>query len=177
MSQVALEVEKFLPDFGYACDVGANDGLFYSNSLLFEDKGWIVLCIEPNPLLEPSGRMARKLWRAVAAGEEDKTARFYLHGGGTYPSNSGFKIPSDKAFKVPMFRLDRLLEEAGFPRLDYLTMDVEGYEDEVFQGFTIERWKPKVIVAECWSEGREAPEGYYKHARIDFDDIFIRKDS
>ena len=34
---------------GYACEVGAYDGLTRSTTLLLEQHRWTVLCIEPNP--------------------------------------------------------------------------------------------------------------------------------
>ena len=34
------------------------------------------------------------------------------------------------------------------PCLDLLVVDVEGMEDEVFAGFSLEKWKPKAIIVE-----------------------------
>lgn len=175
---VAEYVRQWLPgDFGYACDVGANDGELLSNSKFYEDLGWYVLCIEPNPIYENRGRACRKLWREVAAGAEDREATFTDVSGASYST-----IDSDRPgvqSQVQMYRLDRLLEEAGFPRLDYLTVDVEGYEPKVFEGFTPERWNTRVIVAEAWTETEEARiilPGYTKVHTHEFDRIYVRND-
>jgi len=177
-------VRPFLPDIGWACDVGASDGVFFSNTLAFEERGWTVLCIEANPLLAEKGQSRRKLWRAVAAGAEDAEDReFFAYGSEPYPSWSSLapikSTPGQRpihAFKVPVRRLDRLLEEVGFDRLDFLTIDAEGYEPEILAGFTVERWKPKVIVAESWKEGTLAtPPGYSLIRRVEYDNIFIRE--
>jgi hypothetical protein len=81
--------------------------------------------------------------------------------------------------KVRVRTLDRLLEEAGFPRLDLLTIDVEGYEDEVLKGFTIERWKPQFIVVEdcdgCSPLTKyQLPDGYEEMPRCHLDRIWRR---
>lgn len=159
---VDAQVEPWLPEFGYAVDVGANDGQFMSNSLTFEEKGWFVLCVEPNPLLEAAGRKRRKLWRAVACGEVDEEAKEFASVD-EYPfyASSGFhahEIPQHihvpkkvQTMPVKVRTLNRLLEECGFPRLDYLTIDVEAHELSVLKGIDLMVWKPLVIVAESWS--------------------------
>lgn len=174
---VDVLVEPLLPDFGYACDVGANDGHCFSNTYHFEEKGWIVLCVEANPGLEEIGRSRRKLWRPVGAGAEDRIATFYAHGGGSMASASGFVHKSGVSAQVQMLRLDRILEEAGFPRLDFLTVDSEGYEVEVMKGFDIERWKPRVIVLEDYPDGTSlvAPAGYRMIDRKEFDNVYVRE--
>lgn len=159
-------VAPLLPEFGYACDVGANDGLFESNSKYFEDKGWIVLCIEPNPLLVQAGQRNRKLWRQVACGaNHHEECLFTIVGDYPYSSGSGFHVeqipqplvPTAVAdnkctvVRVEMKMLSLLLTEAGFPRLDYLTIDVEGHERSVLAGIHLGVWKPKIIVVEAWT--------------------------
>lgn len=44
-------IEELLPEgfVGYAADVGAANGIVDSNTYLFEQRGWKVLCVEPNP--------------------------------------------------------------------------------------------------------------------------------
>jgi FkbM family methyltransferase len=140
-----------LPAFGYACEVGANTGIIGSNTMLFQHRGWLTLCVEPNPKLEEEGRNARQLWRQVACGAIDEEARELIVAGG-YPwaSHTGLEMRygydgATEKVVVKVRTLDRLLEEAGFPRVDLLCIDTEGYEAEVMQGFTPERWKPMFI--------------------------------
>jgi FkbM family methyltransferase len=171
--------------FGYACEVGANTGTAGSNTLALEQQGWLVLCIEPNPMLEPEGRAARKLWRQVACGaEESDYSMFTVVGSHPYAGYSGLELRyggsgTSITVSVKVRTLDRLLEEAGFPCLDVLTIDAEGYEDEVLKGFSVERWKPQFIVVEdC--DGSSAltkyqiPEGYEEMPRCHFDRVWRR---
>jgi len=173
---VDAAIESLLPEIGMACDVGANDGKFFSNTLCFEEKGWTVLCIEPNPLLAEEGRALRKLWRQVACGAEDGQGVFWSAGAHPYASNSALDYGQGQEFKVQVLRLDRVLEEAGFSRLDLLSIDVEKSEPAVFSGFTIERWKPTVIVAESIGNAMETPPGYTLFNRYEFDNVYRRND-
>lgn len=189
MNPVVKAVLPILPRFGfqcgYACELGASDGLHYSNTLEIEQRGWIVLCVEPNPQLEAEGRANRRLWRCVAAGPEDlSTASFTVVGTRRpWSSSSALVVRDDYAavydgprnvIQVPVLRLDRILEEAGFPRLDFLSLDVEGYEAEVLRGFTIERWKPKVMAVESLNNDLPIPEGYALRERILYDNLYLR---
>lgn len=162
-------ISELLPEFGYACDVGANDGYFLSNTKHFEDKGWIVLCIEPNPLLSETGKSHRKLWRQVACGSQSLTeVEFDIVGVYPYASCSGFHtrtapvemvpnmnmqyVHDAKKVKVEMATLNSELALAEFPRLDLLSIDVEGHEFDVLKGIDLIKWRPKIIVSESWSE-------------------------
>jgi hypothetical protein len=52
--------------------------------------------------------------------------------------------------RVRQLTLDEVLHTAnlaGKP-VDVLIVDVEGAEKAVFQGFSIDRWRPKIIIAE-----------------------------
>lgn len=175
-NQVDRVIERLLPEVGYAVDVGANDGKFFSNTLHLEEKGWTVLCVEPNPLLSESGRALRKLWVSAAAGAEDREAEFFAVGAEPYASTSTIDLGDNKAqkFVVPMMRLDRILEEAGFNKLDLLSVDVETYEDKVMAGFTIDRWKPTIMVIEHLQGPAPAPEGYASIGRYEYDDVYVR---
>lgn len=174
-------VEQFLPAIGMAVDVGANDGTFFSNTLHLEDKGWTVLCVEPNPMLIKPGRSVRKLWRQVACGARDESGTFYARGPmEPWPSGSSVLASGENVsgwqydFPVRILRLDRVLEEAGFHRLDFLTVDTELCEDQVMAGFTIERWKPTIMVLENIADApREFP-GYEKINRLEFDNVYRR---
>ena len=149
--------EAMLPDIGYAIDVGANNGICLSNTKLFEDKGWTVLCVEPNPMLSEEGRKNRKLWAQVACGPTDaESIKFTCCGVYPWAAGSGFHAFTNDLpkidYEVPMRRLDTLLDEFKFPRIDLLSIDVEWAEMEVLRGIDLQKWKPKVIICEALAE-------------------------
>lgn len=162
---------------GHAVDIGANDGIFLSNTMLLEENGWTVLCVEPNPNLVEHGTKHRKLWRQVAAGATNGKATFTSVGGHPYASWSGMQENlSGTKHEVEVLTLDTILEQAGFHKLDVLSMDCEGWEKEVLKGFSIERWKPKVIVMEDWNDCPVLP-GYKLVDKQIFDYLFVREDA
>ena len=188
-----------LPAVGYAVDVGANNGTALSNSKHFEDKGWTVLCCEANTWLEKEGMSCRKLWRSVAVGSKDQD-KVVFEIAGTYPwaAISGMHLRESPGFarppgwdqmgqptaklEVPMRTLNTLLTEVGFPKLDYLTVDVEGHELEVLKGIDLKIWKPLVIVAECWTADNAksvinylTDQGYILDEILEFDHCFLRQ--
>lgn len=179
---VDAAVDKVFGDYvGHACDVGANDGLFFSNTMFFEQKGWTVLCVEPNPLLAEAGRKNRRLWREVACSAEDAELATFKSVKGNNHASSSALMPEGHAdgadlFQVRVRRLDRVLDEAGFPKLDYLTVDVENWERQVMAGFTVERWKPKVIVLEEWTEEVIQIPGYDMTSRHEYDNVYVRRE-
>ncbi len=56
---------------------------------------------------------------------------------------------TDTVLTVRQRRLDEMLEEVRAPeQFDLLSVDVEGYESEVFGGFDLERWMPGLMIVE-----------------------------
>jgi hypothetical protein len=55
------------------------------------------------------------------------------------------------------------MQKWQFPQLDALCIDTEGTELDVLKGCSLERWRPKVIVTECWD--RVGPIDLYLEAR------------
>lgn len=148
---------------GYAADVGAYDGVSTSNTLLLEREGWTVLCIEPNPWLE-SALKHRKLAEICACGSvEQESADFHVHcvAPGAFSAlnpikdNPTWHPRTDAAWdviKVPIRRLETLLRAHQFPRLDVLSVDVEGAEIDVLEGLDLQEWGVQAIVGEDWDD-------------------------
>lgn len=190
-------IAPYLPAFGYAVEVGANNGTFGSNAKHFEDKGWIVLCIEPNPLLAAEGKSCRKLWLEVGCGSSPATAVDFkvvwnypygsFSGMHTHEVPPGLNCPplnDQPTIKVNIDTLDHILAGSGFPRLDLLTIDVEGHELEVLKGINLDKWRPKIIVAEAWDEASRkdienhlAPFSYVLDQIREYDCCFGRRNA
>ena len=52
-------------------------------------------------------------------------------------------------YKIKTKTLDSILEENNIQYIDYLSLDVEGLELNVLNGFTIEKYLPKLVTIEC----------------------------
>jgi len=187
----------FPRDFlGHAVDVGACDGVYLSNTKYLEDRGWSVLCIEPNPKWHDELKKNRSLVLPVACGPgnlEDQEFTSFEMGqvqgpwaacSSLFPDASVVRkhttlIKSTETFKVPVRSLEWCLEQVGFTKVDFLTIDTEGYDMEVLKGFDVGRWLPKMIIVENWSGDDRfssylSPYGYNMKVRTGVNDIFAR---
>jgi FkbM family methyltransferase len=151
---------QFPPDFkGYAVELGALDGVNLSNTLHLEQRGWTVLCIEPNPRHHEALTKNRKLVMRCACDSEPRVrAKLFEVAqieGDTYTAlrfdNPYWKVPPQgfkATYETTVLTLDQCLVVAGFPRLDVLSLDVDGLEREILIGLDVPKWKPKVVVVE-----------------------------
>jgi FkbM family methyltransferase len=144
---------------GCCVEVGANDGRTGSASYLFEQRGWECLLVEPIPSLVREIREHRTC-RVVncAASAREGEARFFV--AENVEAVSGLDLSPERAewiqraggtikeITVRTAPLDSLLEEAGFGELDFVTIDVEGHELSVLEGFDLERHRPRIVILE-----------------------------
>lgn len=188
MSPTENLVRKLLgKDFkGYACELGAFDGESFSTSLDLEREGWEVLCIEPQQEFEEYLRNRRKNVMICACADfRSEYYPFTVSNETSKASASALLLrwpgaTVNKVTRVPVRLLDDCLSDAGFPRLDYLTLDVEGWEKEVLAGFTPAIWKPAVMAVECWKETDWLyellePLGFTDEATYDYSHVMVNK--
>jgi FkbM family methyltransferase len=149
---------------GYFVEVGAYNGESYSNTFYFEKSlGWTGVLVEADPALadkcvavRPGGRTIN--CAAVAPGSPSEVTFEVVDGcqwvSSLSVSKSMLKRIEDipvtiRRVTVPARTLDAILEECGAPKgIDFISIDVEGHEYAVLQGFTPERWAPGVIILE-----------------------------
>jgi FkbM family methyltransferase len=167
---------------GHCVEVGANDGRTGSASYLFEKRGWHCLLVEPIPALVEEIRKHR-VCRVVncAASSSEGEAKFFVAEG--VEAVSGLELTPDrmewiqraggtiKEITVRTATLDSLLEEAGFTELEFVTIDVEGHELSVLEGFDLKTYRPRIVIIEDnstegnMSVGRHMIDHGYVHFR------------
>lgn len=153
-------LEQFPDDFtGYAVELGALDGTYISCTRLLEERGWDVLCIEPNPRHQEALRACRKRVLTCACVESPRPLMTMWEWPGIVGNTLTSETPSSGAsvFVVTGLTLDQCLMVSRFPRLDVLVLDVDGKETEILRGFDVERWKPKAVIIEGDADGRLQP--------------------
>jgi FkbM family methyltransferase len=144
---------------GFYVDVGAGDPVYLSVTKWFYDLGWSGINIEPNRSLHQKllTERPRDVNLAVGAGAAFAEANFQEF---AVKELSSFdpriqKKAADsgspgKARSVPIVPLndiiDRHCEER---RIDFLKIDVEGWEKEVLSGLDLRRHRPTVVVIEA----------------------------
>jgi FkbM family methyltransferase len=161
---------------GLCIEVGANDGINDSTTYYFEQRGWDCLLVEPNPELCRAIRSVRraKLFECAASAAEGMATLYIAEGAERAHGVSSLGVDEHAANRISGFgfvarplqvltrRLDDMLEEAGITRSpDFVTIDVEGHELEVLKGFSIEKWKPLIIITEDNSQFEDNTVSHY----------------
>jgi FkbM family methyltransferase len=141
---------------GFFVEVGANDPKAGSQTWLLESKGWRGILVEPLPPFASRLRAERPnsmvVEAACARANHPPTAQFYE---AECPGHSGLRkhaIDAQEAYvasiHVRLLSLDEILAQAGNPVVDFLSIDVEGMELEVLNGFDLLRWAPALLLIE-----------------------------
>lgn len=147
---------------GVFVEVGAYDGVEESNTWGLAARGWRGLMVEPVPSTAAACRENHRGHKGVevveyAVGSADDVD-VPLHVGGVLTTASADKFEeykrnsceiTDDVIVVRGRRLDTLLSESSFaPDFDLLVVDTEGFESEVFRGFDLARWQPRMMIVE-----------------------------
>ncbi|MHB8790385.1 MAG: FkbM family methyltransferase [Desulfobulbaceae bacterium] len=152
---------------GFFVDIGAFDGIHLSNSYSFELAGWHGICVEPHPYYFDLCRQNRPNSVCVnkACGAEEKpqvtfnvdnTGLFSsLHHIGDEENIKGhfnllkaIRIETD-TIEVDIVPVNSILESVSSGcNIDFVSIDVEGAELDVFLGFDFAKYTPRVIVVE-----------------------------
>lgn len=145
-------------------EVGVIDGRRYSNTLAFEERGWRGVCVEAHPdyvELARRNRAASTVVHAAAGNRSAAAVPFHAEPRGALSSleprdprlmaeKYGGFFQGFRVVDVPLRTLDAILEEAGAPTgIELVSIDVEGTELAVLEGFDLSRWRPRVVIAEA----------------------------
>jgi FkbM family methyltransferase len=147
---------EFFADAGarYFVEVGANQPRALSQTWDLEQRGWNGVLIEPQPDLAAILRRERsaKVFAVGCSSRATSGTSMTLHLAGPHSSfDSKLNLAEVKphaAITVPLRCLDDILTEAGTQAIDFLSIDVEGHELEVLDGFDLQRWKPRLLLIE-----------------------------
>jgi FkbM family methyltransferase len=173
LSHAQFEEDRILAEIfgerpeGACVEVGANDGRTGSASFLFEQLGWQCLLVEPIPALVAEIRKHRACTVVnCAASSGQGEAKFFV--AENVEAVSGLDLSPERAewieraggtikeITVRTATLDSLLEDAGFDELDFVTIDVEGHELSVLEGFDLDRYRPRIVILEDNTVGGDA---------------------
>jgi FkbM family methyltransferase len=171
---------------GFFVDIGAFDGVEISNSLFFErELGWKGLCVEPIPEIFARLR-GNRLADCInaAAGTQDGKAEFVvLEGGfetGSHLAKEG-EVAKASTRRIPVEVVDiaRVLREHGVKKIDFLSIDIEGGEMELFDHIAGTGIEIDVVAIELnmnfvEMDARMARHGYRLQAQVGADRIYRR---
>ena len=137
-------LSKFDTDYkGFYIDIGANDGVTISNSLLLEEKGWLGVCIEPAPTeFEKLNNNRKSNNYNICISDFNGKCHF---------SENGFfgKISDKNTGNTDCLTLEYFLDNIDSPKvIDYLSIDVEGGEYDIIRNFPFDKYFVKYITIE-----------------------------
>ena len=119
-----------------------------------EQRGWSGLLIEPLPALAARLRAERRaiVIEAACTSPErcGRTAKLKVAGAFSSPERR-LRV-SDAAvqdeIEVRLVTLDEILQTNGIASVDFVSLGVEGHELEVLRGFSLERYRPQLLLIE-----------------------------
>lgn len=164
---------------GFYIDVGAHDPVLQSVTKHFSDLGWHGINIEP--VTEVFGRLAaardRDINLNVGISDEEGTLTLYESPPGTGLSTFSADIArhhretgwSLEEKIVSVTTLANVCEtHVGDTTIDFLSIDVEGFERHVLEGADFARFRPRIVVVEATRPGSSVPaHGEWEHILLD----------
>lgn len=117
-----------LPSSGWAIDLGANAGLF---STLAATHGLSVLAVEPQPGFEQ--RFADRMTRNGVPRERWALEHAFIGDGGMLADDGEWNATTHGGgVRPPVISFEALLKRHGIERVEFLKMDIEGAEYDLF---------------------------------------------
>jgi FkbM family methyltransferase len=152
--------QEFLPQSygfstGFFVEVGANDGLTFSNTRYLESLGWSGVLIEPDPRNLDSLRKNRQsiILPFCATNADGVSVDLQLAGESLYSSNMRNVKDTTKGiyetYLAKGFTLTSMLDQVDAPTdIAFMTIDVEGDELEVLKGLDLKKYNIRIICIE-----------------------------
>tara|TARA_R110001606_G_scaffold258479_3_gene406249 strand:- start:196 stop:819 length:624 start_codon:yes stop_codon:yes gene_type:complete len=157
---------------GFFLDIGANHPRKFSNTFRFSKRGWVGVNVEPDPELYKRFPKERPndINLNVGVGPINGKMPFYKISADTLSTFN--KEAADKAIQdghklintitVPVISLEMLLEKyKPNGNIDFMSLDVEGFEMEVLKSNDWSRFRPYLIIVEV-DKGGESIKSYLK---------------
>jgi FkbM family methyltransferase len=157
---------------GFFIEVGANNGYSQSNTYYLEKMlGWQGVLIEAIPeLYEMCRRQRRKahVYNCALVAKDYGESAIEIHFANLMSVVEGSRknyeaqakhiadglrvqnLAESYTVRVPARTLESILDEFSHPlKIDFFSLDVEGYELNVLKGLNLEKYRPKYILVEA----------------------------
>ena len=186
--EIADVLLKYFPSKykGVLVEVGAGHPVNISISLPFRKLKWNIISIEPIPEhCEEFFKMGFPVLEYACCSADKGTTPFkvspnLLCCSGLeikYAGEFGWKESDFKTIDVKAMTLNTILKKhhPKIQEIDILTVDAEGFEIEVMNGFDLEKFNPKIACIEGHeSEAYMLERGYKLYKQIGMDKFFVK---
>lgn len=196
--------EKKSPGFFF--EAGANNGVDESNTLFLELNGWDGILVEPNPIKYKEcchNRKVKSIHGALVSSDYKGStiSGNFLRNDRNSLMCSIFDIPeyfsehqrqevygkiAEGSVEVPAFTLESIFDTNNIEQVDFLSLDLEGYEVAALTGLNFDKIKPSYILIETANNPKYqqytldflTAKGYKYFEKISGnDDLFILNES
>jgi FkbM family methyltransferase len=150
---------------GVFLEAGANDGIRQSNTFYLEKKmGWKGILVEPIPELAEECKRNRRSSNVyqVALTTEKQSGSFVkfvdvdLMSSVIHTNNRETQIVlaehvqgiTRKEYEVPTMSLSQVIDQSPYHTIDFMSIDVEGYELDVLAGINLNVHCPRWLLVE-----------------------------
>jgi FkbM family methyltransferase len=177
---------------GYFVDIGAHDGITFSNSKFFEELGWDGVCIEPNPKVFDmllSNRKCKCIKKAIT-NNKGISQFFQITDGpdmlsglvGEFTDNAIARIHHElesfsESFDYIDVECDLFENIIQNNKIDFLSLDTEGNELKILQTIDFNKFDIDVITIENNDYDNKffnyiTPKGYQFIVRLGCDEVY-----
>ena len=151
-------------DIGTYVDIGAHNGVDFSNTYHFYQRGWRGVCVEPhrktylelvhnrrgdaNIQAAVSNHTGFETFHALKDGALSGLTRNAPRADAEYRAYG--LTPEWDTYQVAVYTFDDLLQYVGYPtqQIDLISIDVEDHEPQVIARIDFDRWQPRLLIVE-----------------------------
>ena len=147
---------------GFYIEAGAYDGVLQSNTKFLEEElSWTGILIEPSPKVflnleknRPNNINVNKC--LVASEYQFETISGSFDNGPMSSVGNMRNIENAQLIDVPCEPLYKILDYLDVQKIDFMTVDTEGYELDVLDGLNLEKYRPTYLLVEIYETHKEA---------------------
>lgn len=143
---------------GFFIELGANNGLFQSNTAFLEfERNWNGILIEPSVkgYKECITNRPNSICVNCACVSDDFKDEFIygdFEDGHAMASINGVRTNSNALCQVKAITLGHILDQYNITKIDFLSLDTEGYELEILKGLNLDKYTPKYMLIEIYDK-------------------------